>query len=184
MPLEELPNHEKQGVVWDYFKPRHTHSWNMLVLSWRSLDGFEFGPETFFEDEYLWENFIIRLWLYRTTVKTLTRLDAVADDAKGIIATFDRCFEQGGRNGLKAIRDMIEHFDDYAAGVGRGPATREGELDPWRTVTPDRFERGRFALDRVTAYDAAIQLRADAKHVSDKFIDWLWASRGTKRPEL
>lgn len=109
-------------------------------------------------------------------------LDAVADDAKGIIATFDRSFEQGGKNGLKAIRDMIEHFDDYAAGVGCGPATREGELDPWRTVTPDRFERGRYALDRAVAYDAAIQLRTDAKRVGDKFIAWIWGSRGEDDP--
>ena len=180
--MDKLPDHEKQGIVWDYYKPRHTHSWNMLVLAWRALEAFTPGPEAAFEDEYLWENFIIRLWLYRTTVKTLTRLDAVADDAKGIIATFDRSFQQGGKNGLKAIRDMIEHFDDYAAGVGRGPATREGELDPWRTVTPDRFERGRFALDRAMAYDAAIQLRTDAKRVSDKFIAWIWASRGEDDP--
>lgn len=98
-------------------------------------------------------------------------------DAKGIISNFDRCFQANGKNGLKAIRDMIEHFDDYAAGEGRGPATREGELDPWRTVTRDRFERGRFVIERTTAYNAAIALRSDAKTVSDTFIAWYKASK-------
>jgi hypothetical protein len=175
--VTNLPEHEKQGVVWDYYKPRHTHAWNMLVLSWRALEAFTEGHETAFEDEYLWENFIIRLWLYRTTVRTLTHLRAVSVDAKGIIAIFDRCFQANGKNGLKAMRDMIEHFDDYAAGEGRGPATREGELDPWRTVTRDRFERGRFVIERTTAYNAAIALRSDAKTVSDTFIVWYKASK-------
>ena len=49
---------------------------------------------------------------------------------------------------------MIEHFDDYAAGKGRGPATRDGELDPWRSVSRDRFERGRYVIERAPAYDA------------------------------
>jgi len=183
MQLGELPDHEKQGMVWDYYKPRHTHAWNMLVLSWRDLEAFTDGPEKAFEDEYLWENFIIRLWLYRTTVRTLTQLHCVRGDAEAIIATFDGCFKVDGKNGLKAIRDMIEHFDDYAAGLGHGPATREGELDPWRTVTRDRFERGRFVIERATAYDAAIRLRSEAKQVSDKFIAWIWASRGTPKPK-
>lgn len=178
----ELPDHEKQGIIWGYYKPRHTHSWNMLVLSRAALEAKRDGTVEAFEDEYLWENLIIRLWLCRTTVRTLSRLHAVTDDARRIIAAFDRCFEEDGKNGLKAIRDMIEHFDDYAAGVGRGPATREGELDPWRSVTRDRFERGRFVIERDAAYDAAIHLRADAKQVSDKFIAWLWASRGTDDP--
>lgn len=144
----------------------------MLVLSWRALEAFTEGPATGFEVEYLWENFIIRLWLYRTTIRTLTRLRVVSVEAKDIISNFDRCFEANGQNALKAIRDMIEHFDDYAAGEGRGPATRDGELDPWRTVTRDRFERGRFVIERAPAYNAAIGLRSDAKRASDTFIAW------------
>ena len=85
----------------------------MLILSWRALEALAVGHETDFEGEYLWENYIIRLWLYRTTVRTLTHLDFVSLDARGIISSFDRCFLQAnGDNGLKAIRDMIEHFDD------------------------------------------------------------------------
>ena len=72
---------------------------------------------------------------------------------------------------------MIEHFDDYAAGEGRGAAMREGELDPWRTITRDRFERGRFVIERSTAYEAAITLSSDAKRVSDTFIAWYMASK-------
>ena len=65
---------------------------------------------------------------------------------------------------------MIEHFDDYAAGEGRGPAMRERDLDPWRQTSRDRYERGLFCLERRPSYEAAIKLRADAKGVSDKFI--------------
>jgi len=72
---------------------------------------------------------------------------------------------------------MIEHFDDYAADTGRGPATCYGELDPWRTTGRDRFERGRFAIEMATAYDAAITLRSEAKRVSDAFIAWYKASK-------
>jgi hypothetical protein len=175
--VTNLPDHEKQAVTWDYYKPRHTHAWNMLVLSWRALEAFTEVDETAFEDEYLWENFILRLWLYRTTVRTLTHLRKVSGDARGIIATFDYCYLASGKNGLKAIRDMIEHFDDYAAGEGRGPANREGELDPWRTVTRDRFERGQFVIERTTACDAAITLRSEANKVSDAFIVWYKASK-------
>lgn len=175
--VTNLPDHEKQAIIWDFYKPRHTHAWNMLVLSWRALEAFTDTPEAAFEDEYLWENFIIRLWLYRTTVKTLTHLHVVQSDAEAIIAGFDQCFQSDGKNALKAIRDMIEHFDDYAADKGRGPATRYGELDPWRTTGRDRFERGRFAIERATAYDAAITLRSEAKRVSDAFIAWYKASK-------
>ena len=172
-----LPDYEKQGVIWGYYKPRHTHAWNMLVLSWRALEAFSAGRETAFQDEYLWENFTIRLWLYRTAVRTLTHLSAVSVDANSIVSNFDSRFLANGNNVLKAIRDMIEHFDDYAAGDGRGPATREGELDPWRRLSPDRFERGRFVIERATAYEAAITLRSDAKRVSDTFIAWYKASK-------
>lgn len=173
----EIPSHEKQALIWDYYKPRHTHAWNMLVLSWRALDAPADNIEEMKEEEYDWENFIIRLWLYRITVKTLAQLGHVRSDAEQIISQFDSNFETGGKNGLKAIRDMIEHFDDYAAGRGRGPATREGELDPWRAVSQDRFERGRYVVERAPAYDAAIRLRSDAKRVSDDFIAWYKASR-------
>lgn len=168
---------EEQGVIWGYYKPRHTHAWNMLFLSWRALDGYTEEKLEAFEDEYLWENFIIRLWLYRTTIKTLTRLVVVSAEAKKALEQFDRCFETDGQNALKAVRDMIEHFDDYAAGKGRGPATRDGELDPWRTVTRDRFERGRLVIERASAYEAAIRLRSDAKRINDTFIKWYKSTR-------
>ena len=124
--MSEIPRHEKQATIWEYYKPRHTHAWNMLVLSWRTLNTRPNSVEEGMEDEYHWENFIIRLWLYRITVKTLTQLDHVRSDAEQIIAKFDFNFETDGKNGLKAIRDMIEHFDDYAAGKGHGPARGSG----------------------------------------------------------
>lgn len=163
---------EEQALIWDYYKPRHTHAWNMLVLSWRGLDQQTGEAIINLETEYFWENFIIRLWLYRTTVKTLAKLDTVRDATIGIVKTFDASFEMNGQNGLKAIRDMIEHFDDYAAGHGRGPAVRDSDLDPWRAISQDKFERGRFALDRAKSYEAAINLRSEARRVSDDFIHW------------
>lgn len=138
---------------------------------------FTDGLETTFEDEYLWENFIIRLSLYRTTVRTLTHIHVVKADADGIIPEFDKCFQSNGRNGLKAIRDVIEQIEGNAAGKGRGPATRSGELDPWRTVTRDRFERGRCAIQRSKAYAAAVTLRSQAKRVCALFIEWQQASK-------
>jgi hypothetical protein len=167
----EIFTREEQGLIWDYFKPRHTHAWNMLVLSWRDLDQLN-EEDGGFESEYHWENFIIRLWLYRTTVLTLTKLNAVEGKAKIGVKTFDDVFIVNDGNGLKALRDMIEHFDDYAAGVGRGPATRERDLDPWRLVSRDRYERGLYCLERSKSYDAALRLRANAKCVSDEFTHW------------
>lgn len=163
---------QEQALIWDYYKPRHTHTWNMLVISWRELERWDDKTDFGFEVEYCWEAFIIRLWLYRTTVNTLTKLDAVASDAKMIVAMFDEAFDSNGDNALKALRNMIEHFDDYAAGTGRGPATRSGELDPWRVITRDRFERGQYVLERKTSFDAANELRLGAKRVSDEFIKW------------
>lgn len=142
----------------------------MLVMSWRALDDSLDDDDLCFEVEYLWENFIIRLWLYRTTVKTLSKLPTVKEDADKALASFDVAFDHNGQNGLKAIRDMIEHFDDYAAGVGRGPAIRDRDLDPWRTITKDMYQRGGWLLDRAKSYEAAIQLRDDAQVVSDQFI--------------
>jgi len=168
---------DEQSLIWDYYKPRHTHAWNMLVLSWRELDHLTEETDVGFETEYFWENLILRLWLYRTTVKTLAKLAIVKGDALDAISNFDAEFQINGGNGLKALRDMIEHFDDYAAGVGRGQAKRDKDLDPWRTVTKDRYERGQFALDRTTSYDAAINLRSEAKIVSEKFIKWYRLSK-------
>ena len=100
-----LLSREEQAVVWDYFKPRHTHAWNMLVLSWSQLDQLDNNEtELGFETEYHWENFILRLWLYRTTVKTLTRLQTVEGDAKSAINEFDNVFSLNGRNQLKGNR--------------------------------------------------------------------------------
>jgi hypothetical protein len=175
--IQKIPDHEMQAIIWDYYKPRHTHAWNMLVISWQALELSDEDPKTGFEIEYLWENFLLRLWLYRTTIRTLTHLHIVKPAAKRIIADFDRCFTRNNENNLKAIRDMIEHFDDYAADQGRGPASRKGDLDPWRSISRDKFERGRFLIERDAAYKAAIRLRSDAKGVSDTFIVWFKALR-------
>ena len=75
------------------------------------------------------------------------------------------------QNGLKAIRDMIKHFDDNAAGKGHGPAPRDGELDLRLTVM-----RIRYIIESASTCDAAIRLRSGAKQVSDAFIAWLKAS--------
>jgi hypothetical protein len=142
----------------------------MLFISWRQLDReIEHGG---FDTEYNWENFILRLWLYRTTVKTLIRLQVVKGDAKIALKEFDNVFGINGRNQLKALRDMIEHFDDYAAGVGKGPATRSGDLDPWRTFDRDRYERGQFFLEREKSFAAATKLQLEAKCLSSAFIQW------------
>lgn len=145
----------------------------MVVLAWRDLDQLDDDKVVGFETEYYWENFILRLWLYRATVKTLTKLTVIENEAKSALTTFDTNFVVSGQNGLKAVRDMIEHFDDYAAGVGRGPAQRSQDLDPWRSFTRDHYERGQFLFRREQSYSAAICLRSDAKLLSKKFIDWL-----------
>lgn len=171
---------EDQGVIWDYYKPRHTHAWNMLVLSWRELDQIKDTAEEMmlgFEVEYHWENFIIRLWLYRTTVRTLRLLSPVEYATDQAITKFDDAFQVNGCNGLKALRDMIEHFDDYAAGIGRGPASREGDLDPFRHFTNDRYERGQFVIERSIALSAADQLRLDATDLRNQFIAWFHANK-------
>lgn len=170
--MDNLSEYQRQTITWHYYRPRHTHTWNMLVISRQVLAAHILDFDAPFEVEYLWENFIIRLWLYRMTVKTLTHFSIAETDAAAAVSAFDERFTINGKNGLKAIRDMIEHFDEYAMGKGRGPATREGELDPWRMVTPDRFERGQFVIEGAAAYDAAIQMRADANRVSDKIINW------------
>jgi len=171
MASEILEEHEQLGIVWDYYKPRHTHSWNMLQISARHLH--ETNDSEDFETEYAWENLIIRLWLYRNTNLTLCKLTPVKSDAKKAIKRFDQEFlDLGGKNKLKAIRDMFEHFDEYAAGVGRGPAERHVDLDPWRTITVATYSRGKYTLDFVSSMDAATRLRDGAKLVSTKFIDW------------
>lgn len=148
------------AVIWDYYKPRHTHAWNMLVLSWRELYRFD-EPRRIkgFEIEYAWENFILRLWLYRVTVNTLTTMDLVTKDAKTAIAKFDQAFMIKDINTLQAIRNMFEHFDEYAAGLGRGPATRADHLDPSRPLNSRYFVRDNITIDRMKAFDAAKHLR-------------------------
>lgn len=51
-----MSNVIEQGVVWDYYKPRHTHSWNMLQLAAQHL--VKTSDEQGFETEYAWENLI------------------------------------------------------------------------------------------------------------------------------
>ena len=166
---------ETQSRIWDFYKPRHTHAWNMLVLAWRHLVGAD--GHNGFETEYFWENFIIRLWLYRAVIQTLAKLDAVQSDALQILAIFDREFEVNGMNGLKAIRDMVEHFDDYAANEGRNKKfERDKDLDPWRVIDRDRYEREQFLLYRKKSFDAANELRSNSKIVSGKYIDWYKAN--------
>ncbi len=167
-----VPEKEVQAIIWDYFKPRHTHAWNMLVLSWRQLDAVNPEAEIGFETEYHWENYILRLWLYRITVRTLIKLSAVKVDAEQAIKHFDDKFSKDGKNQLKALRDMIEHFDDYAAGAGRGPADRFSDLDPWRVFDRDQYQRGQFSLVRIDSYSAAIKLKSDAEAVCASFIQW------------
>ena len=150
--MDNLSVREEQALIWGYYKPRHTHAWNMLVLSWCELDKLSDEADVGFEIEYRWENFILRLWLYRTTVKTLTKLAAVENEAKSILKTFDQVFHDiSNKNVLKALRDMIEHFDDYAAGKGHGPADRKSDLDSWRKIRAisvlfDPFDRDDFVL--------------------------------------
>jgi hypothetical protein len=179
-----VPDKEAQAIIWDYFKPRHTHAWNMLVLSWRQLDAVSPETEIGFDTEYHWENFILRLWLYRTTVRTLTKLSAVKAKAEIAIKLFDDKFRKDGKNQLKALRDMIEHFDDYAAGDGRGPAERFNDLDPWRVAGGDQYQRGQFGLLRADSYSAAIKLKSEAEVVSAAFIQWYKSPvSGDKAPQ-
>lgn len=149
----------------------------MLILAWQALHDLKKEEEFDFITEYRWENFIIRLWLYRGAVNTLAKLPAVRAEAQAAIRRFDDAFQVDGRNGLKSLRDMIEHFDDYAAGAGRGPADRMIDLDPFRHFTKERYERGSFKLDRDESLEAADKLRNDAKTVSDCFIAWYRSSR-------
>lgn len=170
--MQTALSREDQGNIWNFYKPRHTHAWNMLVLSWRSLDELSNDGKEGFEIEYRWENFIIRLWLYRTTVATLAKITTCKEPTLFALETFDSAFSQNDRNALKTLRDMIEHFDDYAAGVGRGPADRESDLDPWRHFTKDCYNRGNWVLQRKRTYDAAIALRDEARVISASFIEW------------
>jgi hypothetical protein len=161
-----VPDKEAQAIIWDYFKPRHTHAWNMLVLSWRQLDALNNETEIGFETEYHWENFIIRLWLYRTAIRTLIKLSKVKVEADKAIKLFDDAFRKDGKNQLKALRDMIEHFDDYASGAGRGPADRFSDLDPWRVVGRDQYQRGELRLVRTDSYSAANKSPADSENAA------------------
>lgn len=161
---------EDLSVIWDFWKPRHTHAWNMLVISSNEIQ--RKTPADAFEIEYAWENFIIRLWLYRITNKTLLNLHPIKGKMLKTIEDFDATFSQSGKNTLKALRDMIEHFDDYASGRGRGPAKSEIDLDPWRSIMPDQYERGQFSIDRNASLMAANNLRLQTKEASDEFILW------------
>ena len=166
-----LEDPDELADIWGYYKPRHTHAWNMLALAFRDLE--QKSPVApGFEIEYAWENLILRLWLYRAVVRTLTKLPAVRDRARLVLESFDQEFDHSGVNGLKALRDMVEHFDDYAADQGRGPAQRSSDLDPWRTFTRDEYKRGQFILNRSATLQAASQMRSNAKLVSDEFITW------------
>jgi hypothetical protein len=168
--IKKTTTADEQCIIWDYYKPRHTHAWNILQLATQQL--VEAPHVSGFETEYAWENLIIRLCLYRNTVNTVTKISVVADEAKKIVQRFDSKFTQNEKNSLIALRNMLEHFDDYAAGHGRGPAERHADLDPWRTVTVEKFSRGQFELELYPSMEAANTLRLDAKSVSDKFISW------------
>ncbi len=165
-----MTNVIEQSVIWDYYKPRHTHAWNMLQIAAQHLT--ETADVQDFETEYAWENLIIRLCLYRNTVKTLTKFPIVENDAAQAIKRFDDTFIQNEKNALIALRNMFEHFDDYATGSGRGPAKRDTDLDPWRVIAVEEYNRGQFKLELTSSMNAANNLRSDAKDVSDKFISW------------
>ena len=169
---------EDQTIIWDFYKPRQTHAWNMFFRAWHALEHLDEDSDNMsgFETEYYWENFVIRMWRYRTTINTLTKINKITSDAQEAVRRFDANFAIGSVNQLKALRDMIEHFDDYAADKGRGPAKRCDDLDPWREFTKDYYRRGSFRLERAKSYDAIIALQADAKMASDKFIKWLHSS--------
>lgn len=167
---KEMTTADEQSIIWDYYKPRHTHAWNMLQLAAQQL--VKITDNKGFDSEYAWENLIIRLCLYRNTVNTLTKISIVADEAEIVMQRFDSKFTQNEENSLIALRNMFEHFDDYAAGRGRGPAERHTDLDPWREVTVEKFCRGQFELELYPSMEAADILRLDAKSVSDKFISW------------
>lgn len=160
----------EQGIVWDFYKPRHTHAWNMLQVSAQHL--VKTADAINFETEYAWENLIIRLSLYRNAVKTLTKLPAVVLDTEQALSRFDAAFTKNEKNALTALRNMFEHFDDYAAGEGRGPAKRSVDLDPWRFIDVEEYSRGQFKICLTPSMEAANNLRSDAKVISDKFIRW------------
>lgn len=68
----------------------------MLVISWAALENLDDTDDYEFEIEYSWENFIIRIWFYRTTVNTLTKLSVVDDDAQNVLKLFDKAFDANG----------------------------------------------------------------------------------------
>lgn len=165
-----MSNAIEQSKIWDYYKPRHTHSWNMLQIAAQHLVKTEDVKD--FEIEYAWENLIIRLALYRNVVKTLTKLTIVKCEAEQALNRFDSTFTQNGKNALIALRNMLEHFDEYAAGLGRGPCERDTDLDPWRFINVEEYSRGQFKIQLTASMVAANNLRTEAKDISDHFISW------------
>lgn len=161
-----------QETIWDYYRFRQIHAWNMFCMARQDLENFNDDNDPF-KIEYFWENLIIRMWLYRVTINTLTKISKIENHAKKAVKRFDAVFCENGVNHLKDLRNMIEHFDDYAENKGRGPGQRNTDLDPPREFTKDHYERGRFMLERKKSCDAVIMLQADAKKVSGEFLKWL-----------
>ena len=94
------------------------------MLSWRELDQYQFNDETDFgfEAEYLWE--------ISYSASGCAERSSDFDQAKFCKGRGGVCLENirwrldiNGKSSLKALRDMIEHFDDYAAGGGAGAGT-------------------------------------------------------------
>ena len=53
-------------------------------LSLRELESLTEEDAEAFEDEYLWEKYVIRLWLYRTTTKTVNG-GAILGHGSGVV---------------------------------------------------------------------------------------------------
>jgi len=155
---------ENQCLIWDNYRQRHIHTWNMLQLAVKHLAETKTTENS--EIQYAWENLVIRMVIYRYTVKNLVRLKCVNKKANMINKKFDSVFRINGRHVLMALYNVFKHFDEYKAN------DRGKELDPYGTITVEEYNHGTLKLQLSQCIQAATELRNGANYVGHEFIEW------------
>jgi hypothetical protein len=112
-----------------------------------------------------WADFqflIVALWRLRRTAELASRVPEIAGQIRHAIIAFDTVIPD-----LKKMRDVAEHFDEYALDSGRDKSISRRSLEV-ASVGPTRFEWLGFTLDTESAVEASSELFAAIKSCPPK----------------
>ncbi len=165
---------DDQATIFGFFEQRHKTTWNILFTAHEELKNE--GHKDPWMILYRWENYIIRLYLYRKTCNMLRKITYLKKETNLILKKFDQNFKPQNvdihQDILTDLRHIFEHFDDIASGGGNNKVISRLAINTHKDFSNDKYNLGHYSLDRDFSFTAATELHEDINKIKKNFYEY------------